>query len=97
MIRDNTEVNASCSAISCYTTSSCTMAGVAIGSAAMGGAASVAAAAYQASVGFTARHETTHAQQIDITKRLIAEFEDAYNKGEVYEEDWAQYLLLRDQ
>ena len=71
------------------------MAGVAFGSAALGGAASVAAAAYQATSGFTARHEATHAQQIETTKRYIAEFGAGYKIGEVSEEDWKEYLLLR--
>ena len=72
------------------------MAAVTVGSAALGGAASIAAAAYQASAAFTARHEATHAQQIETTKQYIAEFEKAYEKGEVYEEDWKEYLILRD-
>ena len=72
------------------------MAGVSFGSAALSAASSVAVAAYQASIGFTARHEATHAQQIVTTKQYIVEFEAAYKMGDVSEEDWKEHLLLRD-
>ncbi|KJA17374.1 hypothetical protein HYPSUDRAFT_46460, partial [Hypholoma sublateritium FD-334 SS-4] len=72
------------------------MAGVAFGSAAVGGGFAFAAAAYQTSAGFAARHETTHTQQVEITKRYIAEFEDAYKRDEVSEYDWKHYLRLRE-
>lgn len=72
------------------------MAGVAFGSTVLGAGISLATAVYQTSTGFAARHETTHAQQIETTKRYIAEFEDAYKRDEVSEEDWKQYLILRE-
>lgn len=73
------------------------MAGVAFGGAALSGGFALAAAGYQTSTGFAARHETTHAQQIETTKRYISEFEDAYRRDEVSEEDWKQYLAIRDE
>ena len=76
--------------------SNTSMAGVAFGSAALGGAFSLAAAGYQTSAGFAARHEIAHAQQIEITRRYISEFEDAYIRGEVSEYDWRQYTDLRE-
>lgn len=72
------------------------MAGLAFGGPALGGGFSLAAAGYQTSTGFAARHETTHAQQVETTKRYVAEFEDAYKKDEVTEEDWKQFLSIRD-
>ncbi|KJA14261.1 hypothetical protein HYPSUDRAFT_220561 [Hypholoma sublateritium FD-334 SS-4] len=72
------------------------MAGVAFGSTLLGGATSLATAVYQTSSAFAARHETTHAQQIETTKQYIAEFESAYIRNEVSEEDWRQYLILRE-
>ena len=73
------------------------MAGVAFGDAALGGGFALAAAGYQTSAGFAARHEITHAQQIEATKRYITEFEDSYKRDEVSEEDWKQYLSIRDE
>lgn len=71
------------------------MAGIAFGSAALGGGFALAAAGYQTTTGFAARHEATHAQQIEMAKRYIADFEGAYRRGEVFENDWNEYLVLR--
>ena len=72
------------------------MAGLALGSAALGGGLALAAAGYQSGAGFAARHETAHAQQVEITRRYVAEFEGAYAGDEVAECDWRRYIDLRE-
>lgn len=46
------------------------MAGVALGGATLAGGFALAAAEYQSTIGFAARHENTHSQQIDATKAI---------------------------
>jgi hypothetical protein len=65
------------------------------GIAAVGGGFALAAASYIAATGFTSRHENTHAQQVAEMKRHISEFEAAYERQEVMEHDWQQFLTLR--
>ncbi|KIM49894.1 hypothetical protein M413DRAFT_6717 [Hebeloma cylindrosporum] len=66
-----------------------------IGAAVVGGAFTLAAAGYSSGTGFTARHETTHAQQIAEMKRHISDFELAYERQEVTENDWERFLAIR--
>ncbi len=67
-----------------------------IGAALLGGGFALAAASYTSCAGFTARHETVHAQQVADTNRLIVEFENAYKKKEVKQEEWGLFLILRE-
>ena len=62
-----------------------------IGTAAVG----VGAAAYAAATGFIARHESVHSVQVTEIRRHISDFEAAYGRGEVTEEDWGKYLAIR--
>jgi hypothetical protein len=65
------------------------------GVAALSGGVALAAAGYTAATGFTSRHENTHAQQVAEMKRHISEFEAAYERQEVTEDDWQQFLTMR--
>lgn len=71
------------------------MAGLAFGAAALGGGFALAAAGYQAGTGFTARHEASHVQQVEATRRYIEGFERAYKDGQVSEDDWLKFLAIR--
>ena len=67
-----------------------------IGAALLGGGFALAAASYTSYAGFTARHETVHAHQVADMNRLIAEFENAYKKKEVKQEEWELFSIIRD-
>ena len=66
-----------------------------LGAAVVGGGFALAAAGYAAGTGFTSRHENTHAQQVAEMKRHISDFEVAYTKQEVTEDDWQRFLTIR--
>jgi len=66
-----------------------------IGAAVVGGGFALAAAGYSVGTGFTSRHENTHAQQVAEMKRHISDFEAAYERQEVTEHDWQQFLTIR--
>ena len=66
-----------------------------IGAAVVGGGFALAAAGYSAGTGFTSRHENTHAQQVAEMKRHISDFQAAYERQEVTEHDWQQFLTIR--
>jgi hypothetical protein len=65
------------------------------GVAAVGGGVALAAAGYTAGTGFTSRHENTHAQQVAEMKCHTSDFEAAYRRQEVTEDDWQQFLTMR--
>ena len=65
------------------------------GTAAIGAGAALGAAAYAAATGFVARHESVHSVQVTETRRHITDFEEAYRRGEVTDEDWESYLAIR--
>jgi len=65
------------------------------GAAVVGGGFALAAAGYAAGTGFTSRHENMHAQQVAEMKRHISDFEAAYQRQEVMEHDWQQFLTIR--
>ena len=67
-----------------------------IGAAILGGGFALAAANYTSCAGFTTRHETVHAQQVADMNRHIAEFENAYKKKEVKQEEWELFSIIRD-
>ena len=67
-----------------------------IGAALLGGGFALAAASYTSYAGFTTRHETVHAQQVADMNRLIAEFENAYEKKKVKQEEWELFSIIRD-
>ena len=52
-------------------------------------------AAYTTATGFVARHESVHSLQVTEIRRHVTDFEAAYGRGEVTEEDWKQYLSIR--
>ena len=62
----------------------------------LGAGATIGAALYTAASGFIARHENTHSLQVTEIRRHIADFEAAYKRGEVAEDDWRTYLDIRD-
>jgi len=66
-----------------------------LGAAAVGGGFALAAAGYAAGAGFASRHENTHAQQLAEMRRHISDFEAAYERGEIAEHDWEQFLTIR--
>jgi hypothetical protein len=66
-----------------------------LGAAAIGAAAGFGAAAYTAAAGFAARHENNHSVQVTEMRRYAADFEAAYERGDVREEDWQHYLEIR--
>jgi len=66
-----------------------------LGAAVVGGGFALAAAGYTAGSGFTSRHENTHAQQVAEMDRRISDFEAAYERQEVTEHDWKQFLAIR--
>ena len=63
--------------------------------AAIGAGAALGATAYAATTGFVARHESVHSVQVTEIRRHLTDFEAAYGRGEVTEEDWRIYLTLR--
>jgi len=65
------------------------------GAAVVGGGFALAAAGYATGAGFTSRHENTHAQQVAEMKRHISDFEAAYERQEVTEHDWQEFLTIR--
>jgi hypothetical protein len=65
------------------------------GVAALTGGVALTAAGYAAATGFTSRHENAHAQQIAAMNRHISDFEAAYERHEVFEDDWQQFLTMR--
>ena len=65
------------------------------GAAAIGAGAAVGAAVYTTATGFVARHESVHSLQVTEIRRHITDFEAAYGREEVTEEDWQQYLSIR--
>jgi len=65
-----------------------------LGAAVVGGGFAIAAAGYAAGAGFTSRHENTHAQQVAEMKRHTSDFEAAYERREVTEHDWQQFLTI---
>ena len=65
------------------------------GATVVGGSFALAVAGYTTSTGFTSRHENTHAQHLAETKRHISDFEAAYERQEVTEHDWQQFLTIR--
>ena len=66
-----------------------------LGTAAIGAGAAFGAVAYAAATGFIARHENVHSVQVADIRLHIFDFEAAYRRGEVTEEDWGKYLVLR--
>jgi len=66
-----------------------------LGTAAIGVGAALGATAYAAATGFIARHESVHSLQVTEIRRHISDFEAAYGRGEVTEEDWGKYLSIR--
>lgn len=66
-----------------------------LGAAAIGAGAALGAAVYTAAIGFVSRHESVHSIQVTEIRRHVAEFEAAYRRGEVTEEDWRVYLTIR--
>jgi len=68
-----------------------------LGAAAIGAGATIGAALYTAASGFSARHENTHSLQVTEIRRHIADFEGAYARGEVAEDDWRTYLAIRNE
>ena len=66
-----------------------------VGAAVVGGGFALVAACCAAGVGFTSRHENTHAQQVAEMKRHVSDFEAAYKRQEVTEHDWQQFLTFR--
>ncbi|KJA24455.1 hypothetical protein HYPSUDRAFT_53788 [Hypholoma sublateritium FD-334 SS-4] len=70
------------------------MSGAEFGAAAIGGGFALAAAGYQAISGFAARHEAVNFQQVEATKRYIAEFEEAHRRGEVSKDDWMRFRTI---
>ena len=66
-----------------------------LGTAAIGAGAALGAAAYASATGFVARHESVHSVQVTEIRRHISDFEAAYGRGEVTEEDWEKYLAIR--
>ena len=65
------------------------------GTAAIGAGVVLGAAAYAAATGFVARHESVHSLQVTEIRRHITDFEAAYGRGEVTEEDWEIYQAIR--
>ena len=65
------------------------------GTAAIGAGVALGAAAYAAATGFVARHESVHSLQVTDIRRHIIDFETAYGRGEVSEEDWKVYQTIR--
>ncbi len=68
-----------------------------LGTAAVGAGAVLGAAVYIATTGFVARHENTHFLQVAEIRRHITDFEVAYGRGEVTEDDWHQYRAIREE
>jgi len=66
-----------------------------LGAAAIGVGAAFGAAVYTTATGFVARHESVHSLQVTEIRRHITDFEAAYGRGEVTEEDWKLYLAIR--
>ena len=66
-----------------------------LGAAVVGGGFALVAACYAAGVGFTSRHENTHAQEVAELKRHISDFKEAYAREEVTEHDWQDFLTIR--
>lgn len=46
---------------------------------------------YAAATGFAARHDNCHTRQVNETWQYDADFERAYKRGKVTEEDWTVY------
>ena len=65
------------------------------GTAAIGAGAALGVAAYAAAAGFAARHESVHSLQVTEIRRHTTDFEAAYGRGEVTEEDWKIYQAIR--
>ena len=65
------------------------------GVAVVGGGFALSTAGYTTATGFTSRHENTHAQQVTEMEHHISDFEAAYERQEVTEHDWQQFLTLR--
>ena len=65
------------------------------GTAAIGAGAALGVAAYTAASGFASRHENAHSLQVTEIRRHIADFEAAYEREEVTEEDWETYIAIR--
>lgn len=66
-----------------------------LGTAAIGAGVALGATVYTAATGFVARHESVHSLQVTEIRRHITDFESAYGRGEVTEEDWQIYLAIR--
>jgi hypothetical protein len=66
-------------------------------SAAIGAGAVLGGAVYAAATGFVARHEATHSLQVTEMRQLVTDFEAAYRREEVTEDDWQQYQAIRDE
>ena len=66
-----------------------------LSAAVIGGGFAMAVAGYTTSTGFASRHENTHAQQLAEMRRHVSDFEAAYERGEVTEHDWEQFLTIR--
>ena len=60
----------------------------------IGAGVALGAAAYKDATGFVARHENTHSLQVTEIRRLISDFETAYGRAEVTEEDWQAYRAI---
>jgi hypothetical protein len=65
--------------------------------AAIGVGAVLGGAVYTAATGFAARHETTHSLLVTEIRRLVTDFEAAYRRGDVTEDDWQRYQAIRDE
>lgn len=65
------------------------------GTAAIGAGVALGAALYTAAPGFAARHESVHSLQVTEIRRHITDFESAYGRGDVTEEDWQLYPIIR--
>ena len=66
-----------------------------LGTAALGAGVALGAAVYTAATGFVARHESVHSLQLTEIRRHITDFEAAYGRGDVTEEDWQLYSTIR--
>ena len=66
-----------------------------LGAAVVGGGFTLAAAGYVAGTGFTSWHENMHAQQVTEMDHCISDFEAAYQRQEVAEHDWQEFLSIR--
>lgn len=65
-----------------------------LGAAIVGGGFALAVAGYTSGTGFVARHEYSHAQQVAEMRHLSSQFEEAYKREEITENDWKGFITL---